>query len=206
MKGKPMLKFFLISVTLFAALRVFAQEQAAIPSYVDGECWTYRVVSKNYLGYTSNSLLDGDYEICFSAGKFLQVGDSGRSGASDDSKSRDGTWQYLVYMGANRHLKFPLSVGQKWTEEFSTIVRGTSKHVKRTSETQVRGIERVTTAAGTYETFKIERGSWAGGRLASQWTYFYSDQTKSVVKYNYHALIGSTATREIELLRFRAAQ
>jgi hypothetical protein len=108
-------------------------------------------------------------------------------------------------MKDNRHLRFPLSVGQKWTEEFATEVRGTNRRVKRTSETRVVGVERVTTDAGTYETFKIERDTWSGGRLMSLWRYFYSAQTKSVVKYNYQALIGSSATREVELIKFRAA-
>jgi hypothetical protein len=206
MKGNAMLHFFVIAAILVPTLYASAQEQAPVPSYADGECWTYRMISKNYLGSTSNSLLDGDYEVCFSEGKFVQGSGSDSSDASDASKSRDGTWQYFLYMKDNRHLKFPLSVGQKWTETFSTEVRGTNRRVKRTSETKVVGVERVTTAAGTYEAFKIERGTWAGGRLASQWTYFYSAQTKSVVKYHYQALIGSTATREIELLRFRAAR
>jgi hypothetical protein len=163
------------------------------------------VVSKNYLGYTSNSLPDGVYEVCFSQGKFVQSSGSKSSDAAVDSKSPDGTWQYFLYMKDNRHLRFPLSVGQKWTEEFATEVRGTNRRVKRTSETRVVGVERVTTDAGTYETFKIERDTWSGGRLMSLWRYFYSAQTKSVVKYNYQALIGSSATREVELIKFRAA-
>jgi hypothetical protein len=191
-------------VAVVTAFSVFAQEHTPLLSYADRDCWTFRVVSKNYLGYTSNAVVDGDYEVCVFEGKFYLISGSAKSEILKDSPENDGIWCCLLYMEDNRHLKFPLFVGQKWTETFQTRTRGTNRTVTRTSETQVLGVKPVTTSAGTYDAFKIERGSWSGGRLASKWIYFYSPQTKSVVKYNYGALMGSSATREIELVKFRS--
>ena len=79
--------------------------------------------------------------------------------------------------------------------------------------TNVTGMEEVTTPAGTFRTFMIERhergirmGGDAGrgeGRLAGRllYTYSYSPSTQSIVKYS--LLTGQRGTREIELISFK---
>ena len=105
-------------------------------------------------------------------------------------------------MGENHYLKFPLVVGQKRTEEFEIRIRGTNRRAKRTFESSVLRIEDITSPAGTHQTFKIETNGWCGGKACGKWIYFYSPQTKSVVKYNYQATLGSTATWEVDLIEF----
>ena len=109
-------------------------------------------------------------------------------------------------MRETRHLNFPLILGQKRTEEFTARIRGTNRLQRRASEISVVGIEPITCSAGAYETFKIETNEWCGGKSCGKWICFYSPQTKSVVKYNYEATLGSTATWEVDLIEFLPVQ
>jgi len=152
MKDKMLLCCFVVAATVLMAFHVLGQEQAAQPVYQEGECWLFRSVSKNYQGYVSGVLalpVDGDHKICFWEGKFFEVDGDAKSEISSAS-----TWSGILYMAENRHLKFPLIVGQKWTEEYKTRVRGTNRLQGRTSETRILGADHITTPAGTYQTFK----------------------------------------------------
>ena len=60
-------------LVLLMAFETYAQEQINAPVYQKGDCWTFTAVSKNYLGYTSNALEDGEHEICYDAGKFYKL-------------------------------------------------------------------------------------------------------------------------------------
>lgn len=197
------LLFLVAGVLLITPFKVFGQEAQA-PLYKEGECWLFRSVSKNYQGYVSGVLalpVDGDHKICFLEGKFFEV-----DGDAKPEISTASTWNSILYMAENRYLKFPLIVGQKRTEEYQTRVRGTNRLERRTAETRILGVEHITTSAGAYRAFKIERDNWCRGGLCGRWIYFYSPQTKSVVKYNYEATMGSTATREVELIKFWPVQ
>jgi hypothetical protein len=196
---KNVLLFLVVGILLIPAFKVFGQEAQA-PVYKEGECWLFRSVSKNYQGYVSGVLalpINGDHKICFLERKFLQV-----DGATKSQISNGSTWNNILYMRENRYLRFPLIVGQKRTEEFETRVRGTNRVQRGTSESSIIGVEDITASAGAYQTFKIETNHWCGGKSCGRWIYFYSPQTKSVVKYNYEATLGSTATWEVELIKF----
>jgi len=200
---KNVLRFLVAGVLLITAFKVFGQEAQA-PVYKDRECWLFRSVSKNFMGSVSGVSalpVDGDHKICFLKGQFFEVDGDAKSQISTAS-----TWNSIFYMKENRQLKFPLIVGQKWNEEFETRVRGTNRLEQRKSETQVLGIEHIMTTAGAYPTFKLQRDSWCLAGLCDKWVYFYSPETKSVVKFNYEALKGSSATREVELIKFWPVQ
>lgn len=200
---KNVLLFLVAGVLLIPAFKVFGQEAQA-PVYKEGECWLFRSVSKNYQGYVSGDLalpVNGDHKICFLERKFLEV-----DGATKSQISTGSPWNNILYRRENRYLKFPLIVGQKRTEEFETRIRGTNRRERRTSESSVLGIEDITSSAGTYQTFKIETNHWCGGKSCGRYIYFYSPQTKSVVKYNYEATLGSTATSEVDLIKFLPVQ
>jgi hypothetical protein len=199
---KNVLLFLVAGVLLIPAFKVFGQEAQA-PVYKEGECWLFRSVSKNYQGYVSGDLalpVNGDHKICFLERKFLEV-----DGATKSQISTGSPWNNILYRRENRYLKFPLIVGQKRTEEFETRIR-TNRRERRTSESSVLGIEDITSSAGTYQTFKIEKNDWCGGKSSGRYIYFYSPQTKSVVKYNYEATLGSTATSEVDLIKFLPVQ
>lgn len=196
---KNVLLFLVAGVLLIPALRVFGQEAQA-PVYKDGECWLFRSVSKNFQGYVSGVLalpVNGDHKICFLERKFVEV-----DGGTKSQISTGSLWNNILYMRENHYLKFPLIVGQKRTEDFETRIRGTNRRERRTSESSVLGIEDITSTAGAYQTFKIETNHWCGGKSCGRYIYFYSPQTKSVVKYNYQATLGSTATWEVDLVQF----
>src|SRR5262245_25509673 len=84
-------------------------------------------------------------------------------------------------------LKFPLSVGQKWTYQYETKLAGLTQVQRRFVEVNVAGMEQVT--AGSFKAYKLIRSeSWSmtsGGRFAGRngtATYFYSPETKSIAK------------------------
>lgn len=202
MKHRILFCCFVVATAVVTAFHVLGQERAERPVYQEGECWLFRSVSKNYQSYVSGVLalpVDGNHEICFLEGKFFEL-----EGGAKSEISSASTWNSILYMAENRNLKFPLIIGQKWAEEYKTRVRGATRLERRACETRVLGVKYITTtSAGTYQTFKIERGNWGPrSQLLERWIYFYSPQTKSVVKHNYEALIGSTATRELELIKF----
>ena len=184
---------------LLMSFKAYAQDPINAPVYQQGDCWTFSAVNKNYLGYTSNALEDGEHEICYEAGRFYKVGKGDKYGVT-------GVWVGLLHMGGVDTRKFldnfPLFVGKKWSLDYVTEVRGTNRRERRHAETQVVGIEHVQTKLGAMQAFKIERSQWWYGSLTGKYTYYWSPQTKSVVKYNYEAILGSNATRQIELIKY----
>jgi hypothetical protein len=200
---KNVILFLATGVLLIPAFKVFGQEAQA-PVYKEGECWVFRSVSKNYQGYVSGVLampVNGDHKICFLERKFFEV-----DGDTKSQLSTDSLWNNILYMIENLYLKFPLIVGQKRAEQLETRIRGTNRREKRTAKISVLSIEQITSSAGAYQTFKLERNDWCGGKSCGKWMYFYSPQTKSVVKYNYEATLGSTATWEVDLIEFLPVQ
>ena len=196
---KNFLLFLVAGVLFISAFEVFGQEAQA-PVYKEGECWIFRSVSKNWQGYVSGVLAlpgNGDHKICFLEGKFFEA-----DGGTKSQIAADSLWNNILYIKENNHIKFPLYVGQKRTEEFETRIRGTNRRKKVTSETTVLGVEQIASPPEAYQTFKIETNDWCGGKSCGRYTYFYSPQTKSVVKYNYQATLGSTATWEVDLIDF----
>jgi hypothetical protein len=200
---KTVLLFLIIGVLLILAFKVFAQEAQA-PVYKEGECWVFRSVSKNFQGYVSGVLAipgNGDHKICFLEGGFFETDGGTRARIPTDS-----VWNNILYMRETLHLKFPFIVGQKRTNEFETRIRGTNRRQRGTAESSIIGIEQITSPAGTYQAFKIETNHWCGGKSCGKWIYFYSPETKSVVKFNYQATLGSTATWEIDIIQFLPVQ
>jgi hypothetical protein len=75
----------------------------------------------------------------------------------------DHDWNRLVN-GPFKHnpndghgIQWPLAEGKEWRHEFTTSNTQTGVNTKSSSLTKVVGKETVTTPAGTFETFKIER-------------------------------------------------
>ena len=72
----------------------------------------------------------------------------------------------------------------------------------RTADTSVAKIEEVSTPAGKFLAFKMERLDVGG--TASRWAfvYYYSPETRSIVKYFMDQSVGTgSAKREIELIK-----
>ena len=227
MKRLILISIFLLSLTVYGLElpKVGAAEdtasnphQAEAPTYKGGS-WIYRVSNKLYSGSRSDLLADGDYELTFQEGKrrIFQLEGGQRS---DASNPRDLTLMLPVkgiIEGETKYFQFPLMVGRKWTAKYY------SKPASRwiTAENSVTGIETVTTPAGTFPAFKIERqvsiamGTVFVGTTHVQWTYsyFYSPQTRSLLKYQFKSEqaaggggnLAPLQTTDIELIKFDAA-
>jgi DUF3108-like len=108
-------------------------------------------------------------------------------------------------------LQFPLAVGKKWTTAYEMSARGGTRRVHRSEETKVAGIEQITTPAGTFRAFKIQRyETTSGGRKKTSgdtigtYTYYYSPEVRGLVKLSYESEGG--AARSIELVKYVPAR
>jgi hypothetical protein len=115
-------------------------------------------------------------------------------------------WQYL---------DFPLFVGKRWKTEYRAFtIMANHARFRVAAETWVSGIEQVSTNAGNFQAFRIQRESLesgSGGLGAGigvgitrdvNYTYFYSPGTRSIVKYQRR---GGGARVNIELRWFGSA-
>lgn len=201
--------FIAIVFVVTASVNLFAQEQANKPDYKDGDFWQYKVTEKGFRTQ-STSALNGLYELTYRPDRIaIRL----EGGEQREIRQAVGELRRMLAIDDVRELlQFPLSVGKKWSTHFEQETNSTAKR-KLATETNVTGLEEITTPAGKFRVFKIERWGSAGsiptsGRRAGsrtrnyEWTYYYSPQTQSIVKYTYEDEEGGI--REIELLKFRA--
>jgi len=102
-----------------------------------------------------------------------------------------------LYDPSSKHkwFEFPFQVGKKWKYRYRWRKRWLNPEVK------VVSVEKVTTPAGTFQAFKVERKE-----RNRSFIYWYSPQTKSVVKYHferYHRKIDETSTITSELVTYK---
>jgi len=201
--------FIAIVFVVTTSVNLFAQEQANKPDYKDGDFWQYKVTEKGFRTQ-STSALNGLYELTYRPDRIaIRL----EGGEQREIRQAVGELRRMLAIDDVRELlQFPLSVGKKWSTHFEQETNSTAKR-KLATETNVTGLEEITTPAGKFRVFKIERWGSAGsiptsGRRAGsrtrnyEWTYYYSPQTQSIVKYTYEDEEGGI--REIELLKFRA--
>jgi len=190
-------------------VNLFAQEQANKPDYKDGDFWQYKLTDKGFRTQ-STSALNGLYELTYRPDRIaIRL----EGGEQREIRQAVGELRRMLAIDDVREpLQFPLSVGKKWSTHFEQETNSTAKR-KLATETNVTGLEEITTPAGKFRVFKIERWGSAGSIPTSvrragsrtrnyEWTYYYSPQTQSIVKYTYEDEEGGI--REIELLKFRA--
>jgi hypothetical protein len=138
----------------------------AAPAYQNGDQWTYQIVRST-----------GDNEqirISYRNGKFEH----------DNSTIFDGAIWAIVYRsdGDLQPLTFPLTPGKSWSYRYqATDPRGRKNW--RDAEVKVIGLtaQPIKTAAGQFKAVEIQKFErW--GRAQRTSTYFYSPDTRSVVK------------------------
>jgi len=191
-------------ILLLSAATVRAQDQAQVPSLKDGDFWQFKVtVLSKSLGSSSNLLDDGIYEVSYSSGQF---GVFKLSGDQKEELAQNQTGGLLSLIGRrnNRDLKFPIAIGQKWDYQYERAAAGSRKSYQSNVTLEVSGAEQMTTGAGSFRTFKVEKDD----RSAPQgfWTTvsYYSPETKSVVKQLFDSQSGTGVgyKREVELVKF----
>jgi hypothetical protein len=165
---------------------------ASAPVYRSGDQWTYRVVRQT--------------------GKNEQVVISYRNGKfeSDNPEVFDGTiWANVYRVDSElKPLNFPLTPGKSWNYRYqATDARG--RRSWRDAEVKVIGptAKPIETAAGRFKTIEIQRfETW--GRAERKITYFYSEDTRSVVKLtgNISSPAVGSQQYEMELLKYSAGK
>jgi hypothetical protein len=205
-----------VVIFVLAPLSLFAQEEAPGPVYKDGEFWHFRAAEKDFLIHTTRAV-GGNYEVFYSGGK-VEV----KALREEEAKTREdiGHLRRMLSLPNDEWqlLQFPLAVGKKWNTSFQVTSRLRGRLVNRNAETSVTGMEQITTPAGTFRAFKIERRDYTAGRTISprggtaggeifSLTYYYSPDTRSIIKYfddreNPDRIGISEGKREIELIKF----
>ncbi|HEV8342647.1 MAG TPA: hypothetical protein VGR30_09780 [Candidatus Binatia bacterium] len=205
-----------VGILLLVAFNLYPQEQVPAPVYKDGEFWHFRAAEKDFLIQTTRAI-GGDYEVFYSGGK-VEV----KALKEEEAKTREdiGHLRRMLNLPDDKWqlLQFPLAVGKKWSTSFQVTSRLRGALVNRNAETSVTGMEQITTPAGTFRAFKIERRDYTAGRTAGprggtaggeifSLTYYYSPDTRAIVKYYDERQepdrIGTTiGKREIELIKF----
>src|SRR5262245_49334492 len=202
---------FVLAAMIFCSTAIlFAQEQAPTPSFKDGDTWQFNIFRKGQIG-TSTEVNEGMYEVSVTQGvvKLYQV-DGGQK--IEKTIEPDGPTQTFVRLIGQSEtqrptLKFPLSVGQTWTYQYETRPPGSKFNQRRSAEVSVVGMEQVTTPAGSFKAYKLIRsesassGSLVGGTSNVTTTYFYSPETRSIVK-SYRVVDNNPGTVETELIKF----
>ena len=147
-----------LAATWLQALPARAQEQNGNSVRV-GDQWTYsrknEITAAPEDTYTATVTEITPKEIVTS------VVYQGKQGSTVNAFDRDwnvvasGPWHYSPHDGPGIHL--PLEVGKEWRSEYYELNTLTNVRNKASHLTKVSGRETVTTPAGTFETFKIER-------------------------------------------------
>jgi hypothetical protein len=192
----------------FSSSVVFAQEQAPAPSFKEGDTWQFNIARKGQVG-SSTDQNEGMYELSVTQGavKLYELSGSQKNEIPIHPEGPSQGLLRLVGKSDQRpDLKFPLSAGQKWTYEYVTRPTGSKQDQRRSVEVTVAGMEQVTTPAGAFKAYKLMKSeSWSTGQRGKQGgsttTFFYSPETRSVVKSS-NVNENNPGTVETELIKF----
>ena len=186
---------------LFSHLPAFSQDEANKPAYKNGDVWLFTSKDGGTIGSDPSKMLNGTYELSIVDGKFKIAQVTGSQ--KEELDPRPPTLSCLLAYCPN--LNFPLTVGKQWTRDYKGTYIGSSKTMARKVTSEVKAIEEVTTPAGTFRAFKLEQDDRAGPKDYWTTTYWYSPETKSIVKYQFDASAGGQVAglqRQIELIKF----
>ncbi|HEY7168818.1 MAG TPA: hypothetical protein VIB79_29940 [Candidatus Binatia bacterium] len=192
-----------IACVFWLSLDSFSQDEAAKPKYKNGDSWLFSVKEGGSTG-SSTKLLNGTYEVSMVDGKVKTAAVNGSQ--KEDLEPRPSVLLSLLTFSPN--LDFPLTVGKQWSREYKATYVGSNKQVSRKITYEVKGVEQVTTQAGTFHAVKLESDDRSGPRDYWVTTYWYSPETKSIVKSVFDSSAGGQVTglqREIELIKFTPA-
>jgi hypothetical protein len=171
--------------TISAPVRAGAA--VAAPVYRNSDQWVYRVVRQTGK--------DEQIRINYSNGKFEH----------DNQEIFDGTIWANVYRTDSelKPLNFPLTPGSSWSYRYQATDAG-GRRSWRNAEVKVVGptTEPLKIPAGQFRAIEIQRfETW--GKARRNTTYFYSEDTKSVVKLtgNISSPVGDQRY-EMELIKF----
>jgi hypothetical protein len=198
----------------FSTAIILAQEQAPAPVHKEGDTWQFNISRKGQIA-SSTDQNEGMYELSIAQGavKLYELNGSQKNEIPIQPEGPSQGLLRLVGKSDQRpDLKFPLSLGQKWTYEYETRPAGQPRDQRRSVEVTVAGMEQVTMPAGAFKVYKLVKSeSWSttgprggkggGSTNGSTTTYFYSPETRSIVKSS-NVNDKNPGTVETELIKF----
>jgi hypothetical protein len=203
--SKRFIVFLLALALVWSTAILFAQEQAPSPAFKEGDIWQFNISRQGGTQYVSSTdFNDGTYDLVFTHGnvKLYQVEGSQKTELVINQEGpTEGLLSLIGKSDQRANLKFPLSVGQKWTYSYRQRPAGARRDQEYSVEINVAGIEEVTTPAGTFKAYKIVGDTTWGRQGHSTSTYFYSPETKSIVKRS-NKNENSGGTVQAELVKF----
>jgi len=178
------LLLFALSACVQTSVPPSGGEQVQAPSYSETGSWKYRVVHRTYSGVWKSNLINGEFEIVVRNGepKIFQPNSSKAAEITADPNPLAVLLPTeAVARAGTQYFNFPLWIGKDW--------RGWElwEHKWRGTRSSVTGVETVVTPAGTFSAYRIERDIriFVGVRnFYRTEIYFYSPQTRSVVKFD----------------------
>jgi hypothetical protein len=106
---------------------ILAQDQAPAPTHKEGDTWQFSIARKGG-AVSSTELNDGTYELVFTQDNVKLFEVSGNQKNQIEAKEDGGPTQALLSLVGKSDqrpdLKFPLSVGQKWSYEYQNSTGG----------------------------------------------------------------------------------
>lgn len=195
---------FLPAVLLITQANVFAQERSDAPLFASGDFWRYRVVEHGDYMKTKTEL-NGIFELVYKDGRLETY--KLETNQKKELNFEAGVLLGLVSQTDLQQLQFPLYQGRSWKTDYS--FRPRRRDVDRTVKafTKVTDFAEVNTGVGAFKAYKLERQAWFKSIDHWVYVYYWSPQTKSVVKYRMDVLKGAAtgSKREIEVIKFGSA-
>jgi hypothetical protein len=194
-----------IVILLVAAGTLLAAEEVPPPIYKDGDYWQFRLGKKPV-----------EVEVKDGKLKFFDPKPDRKREIPEENVSALKI-MVAVEKDDREFLKFPLFVGKEWNSEYQQVAKGNDITHAISARSNVTGIEDLVTPAGTLRAFKIVRNETfspqgpnspqsfglkakKGRTVRRSHTYFYSPESRSLVKYSFEGPAGQEM--EIELLKF----
>jgi uncharacterized protein DUF4384 len=178
-----------VAVVLFLASSGLAQQQAETPTYQEGEFWQFSYRSWGWLPltYDSRRISDGIYEVVYSQNQFRTFYYS--SEGKEELSPPNPKIMYLINPGQD--IQFPLAPGKTWSYEYNHFVdlgmgAGTNyAFFHRVVQLTVGKRQSISTDAGAFNAFRVvKENRLHGAPSGPRTTYFFSPQTRSVVRIN----------------------
>lgn len=197
-------RFFFIAVIL-SGTDAFGQQRFDAPVFINGDFWQYRVLEHGEYMKTEREI-NGIYEIGYSNGQFKAF--KLETNQKTELITVVGVLLGLVGQTPLQHIQFPLFEGKAWITDYTFRPRRREVDRNIRAVTKVVEFGDVKISLGTIKALKLERE--ARFKTVDHWdfVYYWSPQTKSVVKYEMNVLKGEAAgnKREIELVKFGSAR
>jgi putative tryptophan/tyrosine transport system substrate-binding protein len=178
-----------------------ADNAVKAPVYEEGDWWVFRIKTRNSNGIDR----DEEHRVVFKNGKFETDDPSFLSGGDVRGSPSFLPFGALYFSDPERKwLDFPLLPGKTWSFRYRRTnliaIRQRRSIGQASAEVIGEASERIQTAAGTFKAVQINRTDTLNG--VGYLTYFYSAESKSVVKINAEsitAIFSPKSSRQYEL-------